>query len=260
VARGVYAVGRPQLSQYGRWMTAILSCGPDAVLSHGTAAALWEIRPSKDRSIHLSLPRARYPRPGSVFVHRRSLAEDDACRRHGLPVTTPICTLIDMAVRLDRDSLEAAINEADKLNLVDPERLRSALGQVGRRPGVGVLREVLDYRTFTLTQSQLERMLLPIARRAGLDKPATSVWVHGFLVDFLWQELGLVVETDGLRYHRTPQQQARDRVRDQSLTATGLTVLRFTRAQVRYEPEYVKGKLRQVAEQLRERVAGMRRR
>jgi very-short-patch-repair endonuclease len=165
-----------------------------------------------------------------------------------------------MAVRLDRDSLEAAINEADKLNLVDPERLRSALGQVGRRPGVGVLRKVLDYRTFTLTQSQLERMLLPIARRAGLDKPATSVWVHGFLVDFLWQELGLVVETDGLRYHRTPQQQARDRVRDQSLTATGLTVLRFTRAQVRYEPEYVKGKLRQVAEQLRERVAGMRRR
>src|SRR6187455_1793104 len=57
VARGVYAVGRPQLSRYGRWMTAILSCGPDAVLSHQTAAALWEIRPSKDLSIHLSLPR-----------------------------------------------------------------------------------------------------------------------------------------------------------------------------------------------------------
>jgi very-short-patch-repair endonuclease len=241
-------------------MAAVLSCGPDAVLSHETAAALWEIRPTKDLSIHLSLPRAQYPRRSNVFVHRRSLAESDIGRRHGIPVTTPICTLIDMAARLDRDPLEAAINEADKLNLVDPEGLRSALDQVGRRPGVGVLREVLDYRTFTLTQSQLERSLLTIARRAGLDKPETSVWVHGFLVDFFWRELGLVVETDGLRYHRTAQQQARDRVRDQSLTAMGLTVLRFTRAQVRYEPEYVEEKLRLVAGQLRERVVVMRRR
>jgi very-short-patch-repair endonuclease len=165
-----------------------------------------------------------------------------------------------MAVRLDRDPLEAAINEADKRDLVDPERLRSALDEVSRRPGVGVLREVLDYRTFTLTQSRLERIMLPIARRAGLDKPETSVWVRGFLTDFFWRELGLVIETDGLRYHRTPQQQARDRVRDQVLTAAGLTVLRFTRAQVRYEPEYVQTKLRQVGEQLRQRVALMRRR
>jgi very-short-patch-repair endonuclease len=164
-----------------------------------------------------------------------------------------------MAVRLGRDPLEAAINEADKRGLVDPEGLRSALDQVGRRPGVGVLRKVLDYRTFTLTQSHLERILLPIARRAGLDKPETGMWLHGFQVDFFWRGLGLVVETDGLRYHRTAQQQARDRVRDQSLTAMGLTVLRFTRAQVRYEPGYVEGRLRQVAEQLRERLAIVRR-
>lgn len=254
VARGVYAVGRPQLSRYGRWMTAILSCGPHAVLSHETAAALWEIRPTKDLSIHLSLPRAQYPRRGDVLVHRRALAENDVGRHHGLPVTTPICTLIDMAVRLDRDSLEAAINEADKLNLVDPDGLRSALDRAGRRPGVGVLRKVLDYRTFTLTQSQLERIMLPIARRAGLDKPETSVWVHGFLVDFFWRELGLVVETDGLRYHRTAQQQARDRFRDQSLTAMGLTMQRFTRAQVKYEPEYVEGRLRQTREQIQARL------
>jgi very-short-patch-repair endonuclease len=188
-----------------------------------------------------------------VIVHRRSLARTEVSRHCGIPVTSPVCTLIDLATSLGRDPLEAAINEADKRDLVDPERLRSSLDQVGRRPGVGVLRKVLDIRTFTLTQSQLERFLLPIARRAGLDKPETSVWVHGFLVDFFWRQLGLVVETDGLRYHRTPQQQARDRVRDQSLTAIGLTVLRFTRAQVRYEPEYVETRLRQVAEQLRER-------
>jgi very-short-patch-repair endonuclease len=51
-------------------------------------------------------------------------------------------------------------------------------------------------------------------------------------VDFLWHELRLVVETDGLRYHRTAAQQSKDRRRDQDLTAAGYTVLRFTYAQV----------------------------
>jgi very-short-patch-repair endonuclease len=116
---------------------------------------------------------------------------------------------------------------------------------------VGVLRKVLDHRTFTLTDSGLERLFLPIARRAGLGRPETGVWVNGFKVDFFWRDLGLVVETDGLRYHRTVQQQAKDRVRDQALTAAGLTVLRFTRAQVRCEPEYVERTLREVVQRLR---------
>src|SRR4051794_35587374 len=32
--RGVYAVGRPQVSWRGWWTAAVLACGPDAVLSH----------------------------------------------------------------------------------------------------------------------------------------------------------------------------------------------------------------------------------
>jgi very-short-patch-repair endonuclease len=72
-----------------------------------------------------------------------------------------------------------------------------------------------------------------------------------FPVDFFWPDLGLVVETDGLRYHRTPAQQARDRVRDQALSAAGLTPLRFTRAQVRFDPGHVEATLATVAERLR---------
>jgi very-short-patch-repair endonuclease len=179
------------------------------------------------------------------------LAESDVHYHHGIPVTSPICTLIDLATFLDREPLEAAINEADRLNLVDPDRLREALDEVTRRPGVGMLREVLDRRTFTLTDSELERRFLPIARTAGLSKPETGRCVNGFKADFYWPDLGLVVETDGLRYHRTAQQQAKDRVRDQALTAAGLTVLRFTWAQVRYEPEYVETTLRRVVRRLR---------
>ena len=102
-----------------------------------------------------------------------------------------------------------------------------------------------------MTDTELERRFLPIARRVGLPKPQTQGWVNGFKVDFYWPELGLVVETDGLRYHRTPAAQARDRVRDQTHTAAGLTPLRFTRAQVWFEPAYVQAVLQMVARRLR---------
>jgi very-short-patch-repair endonuclease len=74
--------------------------------------------------------------------------------------------------------------------------------------------------------------------------------VNGFRVDFYWSELGLVVETDGLRYHRTPAQQAKDRIRDQAHIAAGMTPLRFTHAQVQFESRSVGETLKTVAKRL----------
>jgi very-short-patch-repair endonuclease len=110
---------------------------------------------------------------------------------------------------------------------------------------------VLDVRTFTLTDTELEQRFLPIVRAIGLPLPETQIWLNGYRVDFYWPDLRLVVETDGLRYHRTPAQQARDRLRDQTHTAAGLIPLRFTRAQVRYEPAHVRATLAAVAARLR---------
>lgn len=101
--------------------------------------------------------------------------------------------------------------------------------------GVPALRRLLDRGTFCLTDSELERRFLRLVRSAGLPLPETGRVVNGVRVDFLWAELGLIVETDGLRYHRTPSQQASDRRRDQVHTAAGLTTLRFTHAQVGFE-------------------------
>jgi very-short-patch-repair endonuclease len=106
---------------------------------------------------------------------------------------------------------------------------------------------VLDRRTFRLTRSHLERLFLPIAHEAGLPAPETGVQLNGFEVDFYFPEIGVVVETDGLRYHRTPAQQARDRLRDQAHAAAGLVPVRFTHEQVRYEPAHVRRVLRDVA-------------
>jgi very-short-patch-repair endonuclease len=249
--RGVYTVGRRTTTRYGEWMAATLACGEDAVLSHRSAGDLWGIRPHKLFPIDLSVTTKGRARHDGLRVHRRStLPPADRTHRHGIPVTTPTRTLIDLATLLTPAQLEAAINEADKLDRVDPYSLRASLeGRSGQR-GVAVLKAILDRRTFVLTRSELERRFLPIARQAGLPKPETQALVNGFEVDFFWPDLGLVVETDGLRYHRTPAQQAKDRVRDQAHTAAGLTPLRFTHAQVRHEPDHVRRILGAVARRL----------
>ncbi len=163
-----------------------------------------------------------------------------------------------MALRLDRHGVERMINEADKYNLVHSPGLREALDSRAGEPGVAKLRSILDRRTFRLTKEELERRFLPLAREAGLPTPLTGRWVNEFEVDFFWPELGLVVETDGLRYHRTPAEQARDRLRDQAHTAAGLTPLRFTHEQVRYEPEHVLAVLEATARMLAERTQAAR--
>lgn len=219
-------------------MAAVLSCGEGAVLSHFSAAALWEIRPDRGRAIEVSVPAHRHPRRPGIAVHRVA-APGRSTTRHGIPVTNPVTTLVDIATGLDRDRLEAAVNEADRLGLVGVDELRAALDTMSRRPGLGRLRATLDRRTFTRTRSWLERRFLVLVRQAGLPMPLTCVVVNGHEVDFHWPDLGLIVETDGLRTHRTPAQQARDRVRDQDHIAAGMTVLRFTHDQIAQEPDRV---------------------
>ena len=170
-------------------------------------------------------------------------------------MTSPIRTLVDLCGILEAAQLEAAVNEADKLDLVDPVRLRQALDQMRGQPGAGTPKRHLDHQAFRLTDSELERRFLRLVRSARLPQPETGQNVEGFRVDFFWRELGLVVETDGLRYHRTPAQQARDRRRDQLHTAAGLTTLRFTHAQVRFESAEVRDLLVRVTDRLTGRRA-----
>jgi hypothetical protein len=115
VHRGVYAVGLPELSRYGTWMAAVLSCGPRATLSHASAGALWGIGVQDEGGIEVSVRLPGDPRPHGIVVHRRaSLRSDDVTRRHGIPVTSPVRTLVDLTTRLGSDRLEAAVNEADR--------------------------------------------------------------------------------------------------------------------------------------------------
>jgi very-short-patch-repair endonuclease len=250
VRLGVYAVGRPDLTREGRWMAATLACGPGAMLSHRSAAALWGIG-GESGEIEVTLRTASPRRRMGIRVYRRpTLADRDVTERDGIPVTGLVRTFVDLASILKPRHVERCVNEADRLDLIDPPTLRLQLQPHRCEPGVRPLRALLDRRTFRLTRSELERLFLPIAADAGLPVPLTRQWVNGFEVDFHWPDLDLVVETDGLRYHRTPAQQARDRLRDQAHTAAGLNNLRFTHEQIRYEPGHVRAILEATARRI----------
>jgi very-short-patch-repair endonuclease len=259
VMRGVYAVGRPEVDSRGRWMAAVLACGPHAFLSHHSAAALLGIRDERPGPIEVVVPDHVARHHHGIRVHRRTglVSPSDGSERWPatgsvaqIPVIGPVPTLVDLAMCLPTAELERAVNEASQRDLIDPESLREALDSIPPRPGVVRLRRLLDRDTFVLTETRLEQLFLPLARAAGLPLPQTQVWLNDYRVDFYWPDLGLIVEADSLRYHRTPAKQAADNRRDQAHIAAGLMPLRFSHREVRYEPAQVRRMLTIAAQRL----------
>jgi very-short-patch-repair endonuclease len=254
VLQGVYAVGRRELTPHGRWMAAVLVCGEEAMLSHRSAAELWGIGYEEAGRIEVTVRRkCEIRRKGLKVRSRPSLDARCSVSRHGIPITHPVQTLIDLATELKPLRLERAVNEADKLDLVDPERLRRALEGHRGEPGVKKLATLLDRHTFRLSDSDLEVLFRPLAMAAGLPVPLTKRWVLGYEVDFHFPDHDLIVETDGLRYHRTAAQQARMAKRDQTHTASGFRVLRFTHWQIAHAADEVTDVLRRIRPHLGQR-------
>jgi very-short-patch-repair endonuclease len=248
VHRGVYAVGRRDMSRQARWMAAVLACGPGALLCRVSAGALYGILRDEPGPVHVC--GRRLVRRNGIRFHRGVRAGG---RFERIPVTSPVETLIDLAACVGDRQWEALVNEADSRDLCTPDEV-SAVAAATARAGVARVRRVLDPRTFVLTESELERMFLAIARRAGLPKPVTQRHVGGFRVDFHWPALGLVVECDSLRYHRTASKQTKDMLRDQAHAVAGVERLRFSHWQVRHDARHVEATLLAVAGRLAARA------
>lgn len=235
-------------------MAAVLAGGEGAALSHHSAAALWGIGKEGDGIVVSVRRRCELRRPGIRFHGRPSLAHGDLMLRDDIPVTSPAQTLVDLATELDPVALERAVNDADKRDLIDPEALRKDLPRFSGCPGIRPLRRLLDKLFFQLSDSDLEIYFRRIVTAASLPMPLAKQRVNMFEVDFFWPELGLVVETDGLRYHRTPSAQLRDARRDRAHVMAGMTPLRFTHYEVRYEPQRVRAALAKTIAMLRKRA------
>jgi very-short-patch-repair endonuclease len=96
--RGVYAVGHTNLSREGKWIAAVFACGPEAALSHDSAAHLWKFSPTSPPYAHVTVPDhgGRSKRTGIVLHRSATLTKNDVTCRHNIPATTPARTRQDM--------------------------------------------------------------------------------------------------------------------------------------------------------------------
>lgn len=241
VHRGIYAVRHPDLSRHGKWLAAVLALGPGAALSHWSAAALWGLLPVRGPRIDVTVPTSGgRARRKLIVVHRLELGPEEVVVREGIPVTTPVRTVIDLADLLTERRLERALDEAAFLDLD-----LTGLAPRPRRRGSGRLGRVLSSHELgsTWTRSELEEAMLALCRRAELPAPRVNSDVGGREADFHWPSQRLVVETDGWRSHGRPFAFERDRKRDADLVEAGWRVVRITRRRLAAEPDLVAAQL-----------------
>ena len=243
VHQGVYAVGHLSLTRKGRFAAAVLACGDGAALSHFSAAVLWEMLQDRNWPIHVTSPRNR--KVAGLIVHRAPL-QAERVRLHGITVTTPGRTLVDLADVAPRRLLERAIDEAEYLRLD-----RTGLVPRHGRRGQGLLASVLAVHTpgSTRTRSEMEEMFLELCGEHGIPRPDVNVQLEGYECDFVWPRQGLVVETDGGAAHGTRNARERDRVKDARLVVAGWRVIRITYVRLLNEPDAVADDLKQLLRQ-----------
>ena len=241
IHRGVYAVGRRKLTVRGRWMAAVLACGPGAVLSHRDAAVLHNLRRTGSRTaVHVTAPAKKRARPGIIVHHVRHLHPGDRTKVDGIPVTTVHRTLLDYAETARRQELLWAFEAYDRLDLLDTRKLDAVIARNPGRRGVKPLRKLIaGYRGAPDTRSKNERRFLALIREAGLPEPSVNVAVAEIVVDFFWPEHKLVIEIDSYKYHHTRADRATDRRNQRTLTAAGYKVGRITDIELNEAPEAV---------------------
>jgi predicted transcriptional regulator of viral defense system len=243
---GVYSlVPAKLLRREGHWMAAVLACGPGAVLSHQTAAALHGLRGTNRAKIDVTVPgRSARKHPG-IDIHRsRTLTPADTTIVNGIPCTTVARTLLDLAEVVSRRALERAFDQAEILQVFDLRALEDQLERNPTRAGARAVRRVLDehYVGSTLTQSELEEAFLALCRRIDVPAPELSKWIDFgdgepmIWADFAWCEQRVIVETDGRKVHGTHQARERDPRRDQRAMLAGWRPVRTTWRQVTRKP------------------------
>lgn len=226
VHAGVYAVGHKQTSAPAQAAAAVLACGPEALLSHGSAAALWGMRRRWPPRPEVTVAHDRR-RPG-IRVHRSStLAREDIRHHLGIRVTSPARTALEIAPRLSPTVLARAVNDARLAGYLHLDELAELLGRLPRHSGARHLR-TLAQTAGAPTRSQLEDEFLAFARRHGLPRPAVNTRVAGYEVDALFARERVIVELDGYGFHRDRRSFERDRERDAATLAAGHVTVRIT--------------------------------
>jgi very-short-patch-repair endonuclease len=264
IHRGVYAVGHRALGPHGRWMAAVLACGDGAVLSHGSAAALWGLLRPFDGPIHVSIASTTgRAKQRGIHLHRcASLAEPpvsptsrairggrDGWRAGGSGGPAAVRgRLVTYRSRIPVTTVQRTVEDLE--DTVPPRLVRRARRQAEL---MGIHLEGAEGKR---SRSDLEEAFLALCARHRLPVPEHNVKLGRWEVDFLWRAQDLVVEVDSFAYHRGSVTFQDDRARDLDLRQRGFVVLRFSERQLEAEPSRVAA---DVARALGARCAAARR-
>jgi len=215
--------------------------GPDAVLSHATAARRHglELRVREDR-VFATVPIGQHvPRRPGLFV-MRTRHPCKPCVLGDAAVTPLPRAVVDLARDLTREDLRSVLADAVRRKGLTVERVRSAAEAMGGRAGLLDLRAACDELDPSL-ESVLEEEALPHLLKLGLGDLVRQYEVRdreGRLLarlDFSCVRLRFAIEVDGWASHSNPAR-SRDSRRDRLLTAEGWTVVRLTTHDVRRRP------------------------
>jgi hypothetical protein len=245
---GVFAVtGTPDSVDQRRWV-ALLAAGPDAVLSFETAARIHRLSTVAGRGpTVLTVPHSGWQRLPGITVHQlNDLAGDHVVHIEGMPVTSLVRTIVDLAATWRRGRLRIAVEDAVAARWTTDAEIGDCLRSVARRgkPGVRNLAAVLDDRGpgKATPTSQLERDFLVLVRRSPLSEPVSQYPLprdDGVrnLADAAWPHVKLIVEVDGRRWHQRLADMKKDRDRDLKAAAAGWQVVRLLHEHVVGAPE-----------------------
>lgn len=234
--RGVYSVERP--SQKGRWLAAVRACGGGAVLSHASAAALWDVLGDPTGTVHVNVVGAhRRPRPG-VTIHRAKLESVDITSIDGIPCTTLARSLVDVAATISDHRLERTIVLAEEIRVFDLRAIHDQLERMrGHRGSAALTRAISRFEDLAGIRSLAEARFLALVRSAGLPEPEVNTWIPlpeggGYRPDFLWRDRKLIVEVDSRTHHALRRAFEHDRRRDRRLLREGFVTVRFPAREV----------------------------
>lgn len=262
VRRGVYRLCGSRPTWRSSALAAVMAAGPGSVLSHRSAAVLWELldhRAESGRPLEVSC--AGRCEIGGVLAHRHRLDAHERTVRFGIPVTTAARTLLDLAESTTPGDLGELVDEALRQRMVT---VRGLEGQLVARSGSGRRRlspmhQVLEERgrkydpganAWELKMDRLwdERGLPPAARQY-----AVSVNGHRYILDRAIVDLKIGVEWNGYEYHGLRSRFDRDSRRRSELATAGWQVLDFT---TKSPAHLICGAVRSVVEQ-RRRLLGI---
>lgn len=241
---GVYAVGHLRPDPRDRAHAAVLACGPGAVLSHSSAAALWGFAKQWVEPFEVAVEAHR--RPKQIVTHRlRAMVAADKTVQEGIPVTTPARTVLDHVPSVPDRRLQRFLNDALNSLFLTEGALAEVLERNSLHPATKSLSRFVT-ETPGRTRSPLEDLFVDFIIRFGLPMPELNFPINGRVLDGYYRDEGLIIELDGHDSHRHRTTFELDREKDAEALAAGLSTVRITEQRLEHAPEHEAARLRAI--------------